>query len=239
MDPHDLRIKHASQDPDWRTPPEMVQKLLGIFPLQIDLAATLTSRVVPLYLGPDQPAAVVQDALTTSWMAAAADWDVTPCGFLNPPYSLQKIKELRRELELRLLQNEIEEQRELIRVHYAGLVRALRVESWAEKAYDESLQGFTTIAVLPYAPQTKWFRTYVMGHRTPTLRNFGGELANTDAWAGHAALDYWRLSHRVTFRRPDGRTAANANINSCIVIWGPNPGFVGPWVPSGRYWSYR
>jgi len=58
-------------------------------------------------------------------------------------------------------------------------------------------------------------------------------------WAGHAALDYWKMPHRVSFLQPDGSPSNNANVNTCIVHWGPNPGFVGPWVPSGRYWSYR
>jgi hypothetical protein len=58
-------------------------------------------------------------------------------------------------------------------------------------------------------------------------------------WVGHAALDYWRIPHRVSFLQPDGTPSNNAGVNTCVIHWGPNPGFVGPWVPSGRYWSYR
>jgi hypothetical protein len=146
-------------------------------------------------------------------------------GFLNPPYSLT---------EIRVLQDAATSGA----IAYApdvldAKIRALRIEEWARKAYEESLRGFTTIGVFPYAPQTKWFRQYVMGHQRIAP---GGD---PHSWRGHAALDYWRLSHRVPFLRADGSPAGGANVNTCIVHWGPNPGFVGPWVPSGRYWSYR
>ena len=35
------------------------------------------------------------------------------------------------------------------------------------------------------------------------------------------------------------KTAANAPGNTCIVIWQANPGYVGPWQPTLRYWSYK
>lgn len=215
MNKHKLQMLHSSGQCDWRTPPELYAALARSFPFEVDLAATADNALVEVdgganvsYLGPDHPDTAFQDALQVRWHTLGR------CGFLNPSYSLSLYSD----------------------GLAAGVDRAdlqwLLIESWAKKAYEESLRGFTTVGVFPYAAQTEWFRTYVMGHTAP-LRH--GDVI----FPFHAALDYWRLSHRVSFLQPSGEPASNSNVNTCIVIWGPNPGFVGPWVPSGRYWSYR
>lgn len=209
MNEHKLQMLHSSGACDWRTPPELYEALATVFPFDIDLAATAENALVGnedgcVYLGPDHPNPSYRDALQVDWH------DTGKVGFLNPTYSLSLYSDGLK----------------------SGIDRAdlqfLLIESWARKAFSESEQGFTTIGVFPYAAQTEWFRTYVMGH-----------TQDGNGWRGHAALDCWRLPHRVTFLRADGTAAANANVNTAIVIWGPNPGFVGPWAPSMRYWSYR
>jgi hypothetical protein len=213
MDAHRKAIIHGSGQSCWRTPPQMVEALAAVFPFQLDLAATSESCIAPAlhHLG---PGGLVEDALAYPWVEVADKYSLHRWGFLNPPFSLSEIRERKQH----------------------GAVKAdtdhLRIEKWAQKAYEESLQGFSTIGVFPYAPQSKWFRRYVMGH----VPRYG---APGEGWSGHAALDYWRLPHRVSFLQPDGSKSNNAGVNTCIVHWGPNPGFVGPWVPSGRYWSYR
>lgn len=210
MNDHKLQMLHSSEQADWRTPPELYTALARTFAFDVDLAATLDSCLVlregekgvnAYYLGPDHTDLAMRDALQVPWHTLGT------VGFLNPPYSLSLYSDGLK----------------------AGVVREdlqwLLIENWARKAFNESEAGFTTIGVFPYAPQTEWFRFYVMGHG--------------NSWRGHAALDYWKLPHRVSFLRANGEPAANANVNTCIVIWGPNPGFVGPWVPSGRYWTYR
>ncbi len=97
---------------------------------------------------------------------------------------------------------------------------------WIKKAWRESYVGATVIGVLPFSPQTEWYRDYIYGH--------SGFL---DLF--HAAAEERRLSHRVTFLRPDGTPADNAPGNTVIIVWRPNPGYVGPWQPAVRYWSYR
>ncbi len=106
------------------------------------------------------------------------------------------------------------------------------IEPWIEKAFTESIQGCTIVGVLPFSPQTSWFRQYVYGHE-PRLRGI--------PFTGfHAAMEVRVLPYRVTFIDPDtNETAANAPGNTCIVIWQPNPGYVGPWQPTVRYWGYR
>ena len=234
MDAHKARMRTSSEDPNWRTPPEMVKVLGAVFPIEVDLAATLDAHVgthlnldIHAYFGPDHPRSDWQDSLRVPWH------DFYKVGFLNAPYSISKIRELRKVQK--------EEEREFSwssasRQAWEERRNALRIADWARKAYEESLLGFTTIGVFPYAPQTDWFRAYVMGHTTKRKTIYTVE---DRAVPFHAALDYWRIPHRVNFLRSDGSKAANANVNTCVVIWGPNPGFVGPWVPSGRYWDYR
>lgn len=217
MNTHKLQMLHSSADCDWRTPQAMFDRLDQTFHFDLDLAATGESSLVfddetSYYLGPDHPVPSMRDALTTSWHTLGK------VGYLNPPYSLT------------LYKTGLD----------AGVDRAelqwLLIESWAAKAYQESLMGFTTVGAFPYAAQTEWFRQYVMGHDLKTAK------ANKDqrmGWSGHAALDCWRVPHRVSYLRADGSPAANANVNTCIIIFGPNPGLVGPWSPSFRYWSFR
>lgn len=222
MNDHRLQMLHSSQECDWRTPPALYEALAATFPIEIDLAANaeacLTVRDdMNYFLGPDHPNPQMRDALKVPWH------ELGKCGFLNPSYSLT------------LYSDGIK----------AGVDRSelqwLLIDNWARKAYQESLLGFHTIGVFPYASQTEWFRRYVMGHIETPIQSMTdpAECTYQVGWAGHAALDFWRLPHRVSYLRADGKPAANANVNTCVVHWGPNPGFVGPWVPSGRYWSYR
>ena len=218
MDKHKLQMLQSSQEADWRTPTELVVALQRTFPLELDLAATAESAVIQkgdevFYLGPDHPNPELRDALRVPWHTMGR-W-----GFLNPTYSLS------------LYSDGLATQ--VPREDLAFLL----IENWASKAYQESLKGFHTIGVFPYAAQTQWFREYVFGHGLKVAR--ANKRPNTPDWSGHAALDYWILPHRVDFLKANGDRAANANVNTCIVHWGPNPGFVGPWMPSGRYWTYR
>ncbi len=105
----------------------------------------------------------------------------------------------------------------------------LPLEPWLKKAWDESQAGATVVGVLPFNPQTQWFRSWV----------YGQFIEAKAGWMGHAAMEVRMLPHRVTFNRPDGTPADNAPGNTCIVVWRPNPGYVGPWQPAMRYWSYR
>lgn len=226
MRSHDKAIIHGSGESRWRTPPELFEKLDQTFDFAIDAAADETNHLCDHWLG---PGGMYADALTVDWTIALreaihhddpkllypaeAAWGRAI--FFNPPYSKSEISALRK----------------------AGVsaddpqIRALKVESWAKKAYEESLNGVTSVGLLPYAPQSVWFRQYVKGHLIEKKRSVG--------WSGHAALDYWELAHRVSYLQPDGSPAANAGVNTVVVIWGPNPGWVGPWMPGGKTWSYR
>ena len=102
-----------------------------------------------------------------------------------------------------------------------------RIANWAKKCWEESQRGATIVGLFPFAPQTDWYRRYVYGHRQD-----GG-------WEGHAAKEERRLPHRISFLHPEGKPAANAGVNTTIIVWGPMKGAVGPWLPHAYYWSWK
>lgn len=118
------------------------------------------------------------------------------------------------------------------KVYRATKNPAMLIENWARKCFVEAQRGCTVVGLFPFSPQTEWYRQWVMGHAIPPRTEFG-------TWSGFAASEVWRLPHRVSFLRSDGTEADNAGHNVVVVIWRPDPGFVGPWVPAERYWSYR
>lgn len=215
---HDQALIHSSEDPNWRTPDACFEKLKAAFNFRIDAAATVYDRKCSEYFGPDHLAESRVDALQVDWH------DYVNCSceaiFLNPPYSRKQY---------RLTKSP-----------------AMLIDNWARKCWEESQRGCTIVGVFPFSPQTEWYTRYVYGHikGTQTAGKSGvpaseWETREVVSWSGHAAMEEWRLPHRISFLRPDGSKAANAGVNSVIVVWRPNPGFVGPWQPAVRYWSYR
>lgn len=226
MSTHDQRILHSSESPDWRTPRECFDALDREFVFEWDLAADATSTLCTAadsvwYLGPGSPHG--EDALTVAWHKL-----LSPVGFLNPPFS--------RRLAAAYRTGRIKNEDHWVS-HEQNPAKALwyEIDAWAEKCWTESQLGATIVGLFPFAPQTDWYRQYVYGHCIPE----GAPVGREYAWSGHAAREERRLSHRISFLRPDGSTAANAGVNTAIVVWKPSPGIVGPWQPHSFYWSYR
>jgi hypothetical protein len=226
MKDHDQRLIHSSDDPNWRTPEPCFAALHEEASFTIDLAADRESRLVPIWLGPGSP--IAEDALLADWLDVCARHHLDPFGFLNPPFS----RKLARAYRTGRLQVEGEWQPHPVDLQKSA---SYEVESWAKKCWEESRRGMTIYAVLPFAPQTEWYRQYVYGHDIP----IGAPLSPEFQWKGHAALQERRLPHRISFVRPDGSPAENAGVNSVIVKWEPTSRIVGPWQPHSFYWSYR
>lgn len=201
MDPHDKRIIHSSEEPNWRTPPECVVALHEEFGFCLDAAANETDHVLPHWFGPGSNMGA-EDALKVSWSAMVKTLDYQGPIFLNPPYS-KKAK--------------------------------MPIEPWLRKCWEESQQGCTIVALIPFSPQTSWYRQYVYGHCIPVGAPVGAEYS----WSGHAAREERRIPHRISYNRPDGSPAGNAGVNTAIIVWKPSKGIVGPWMPHQFYWSYR
>lgn len=53
------------------------------------------------------------------------------------------------------------------------------IEKWVKKAYDESLNGVTTVALLPARTDTSWFHNYI--HNKHEVRFLKGRIKFVDA----------------------------------------------------------
>lgn len=214
MDQHDQRIIHSSAESDWRTPPACFAALTRAFNFGWDLAADATSTLLT----------ADSSGLTAHYLGPGSShgqnsldvaWNelAYPVGFLNPPYSKTRYRETQDP--------------------------AYQIESWAQKAWEESRSGATVVGLFPFSPQTVWYRRFVYGHSGEEALPQALDRGTGHHWSGHAAMEEWRLPHRISFLRPDGSPASSAGVNSVVIVWRPNPGFVGPWQPAIRYWSYR
>ena len=113
----------------------------------------------------------------------------------------------------------------------AEVVRAelvLGVRCDVDDELELTVEGGTVVGVIPYSPQTEWWRTYVEGQQEKgaTLETF------------FAAREVRKIPHRVTFLRPDGSVEGSAGGNTAIVVWKPKHGICAPWVPFSPYWDY-
>jgi len=233
MSEHDQRILHSSEDPNWRTPSDCFAALDREFQFNLDLAADRTSTLVGVkmnsqieesYLGPGSHLA--ENALTTDWVALGDDpQDVS--GFLNPPFS-RTLAAAYRTGRIKRDGGWVEHPTD------PQLAQVYEIERWVRKCWEESQKGVTVVGLIPFAPQTDWYRHYVYGHIWD-----GGEPLGFWGWSGHAAREERRLPHRISFLRADGSKANNAGVNTAIIVWKPNPGIIGPWQPHQFYWSYR
>ena len=240
MSKHDQRVIHSSEDPDWRTPPECYQALHEEFDFTVDAAADSTSSLCTYYLGPGSD--LGEDTLAVD----LSSWPKSHRFFLNPPFS--------RTLTAAYRTGKIKQDGAWVEYELnPEKARSYEIEAWAEWCHRWSRAGFTIVSILPFAPQTDWYRRHVMGHdnfvdnmnlqdvalRLEEVTGHQIDLPTLPLWSGHAAREERRLPHRISFLRPDGSKAANAGVNSAIVVWKPNPGIVGPWQPHSFYWSYR
>jgi len=226
MDAHDQRVIHSSNESNYRTPPACFQALDQEFHFYVDAAADRASALCRTWLGPESPEG--SNALVLDWYQYA---DLGAL-FLNPPFS----KTLVNAYNTGRIKIEDEGGERIWVPHEQNpeKAKAYDIANWAEKCWEESQRGATIVGVFPFAPQTEWYRHYVMGH----------EIVETDAgprvdWRGHCAREERRLPHRISFLTPDGQPTGNAGVNSVILVWRPNHGIVGPWQPHSFYWSYR
>lgn len=103
------------------------------------------------------------------------------------------------------------------------------IDPWIEMMAREGELG-TTVGIIPYSPQTRWWREFVEGET-------------------YTATEIRRFPARIKFDPPiepyhDERgnlveyngSAPGANINNVVVIYKPTEEYLGRWAPLVRYW---
>jgi hypothetical protein len=108
---------------------------------------------------------------------------------------------------------------------------SMPIGPWIEKCWQEAQKGLTIVGVIPYSPQTEWWREWVEGHEL-------GPANPVYTCRFFAARETRKIPHRVTFLRQDGSVEGNAGGNTAIVVWKPANGIQGPWVPWAPYFDY-
>ncbi len=198
---HTEAVQHSSVSPDWRTPPALYATLDAEFCFVLDAAATAQDKLCPHYFGPDHVNPKLRNALDVDWAAF-----VRGCYDITGALSRSAI---------------------WINPPYSRKL-SLPITPWLEKCWQEAQRGCTIVGVIPYSPQTEWWRTYVEGQQEEgaTLKMF------------FAAREVRKIPHRVTFLRPNGEVEGNAGGNTAIVVWRPKHGVCAPWVPWSPYFEY-
>jgi hypothetical protein len=209
MRDHDRRIIHSSVESDYRTPMELISSLDEEFHFTTDVCASHRNALFAKWFGPGHQDPARRDALYNG------TWGTGP-HFINPPYSKKRADELRK----------------------AGAPepewRCYLIERWAERCWMESLTQ-VVVGLFPYSSQTAWWKEHVWQ---------GGRMADGSKpeihWRWHRASEVRLFHHRLSYLDPEGIPTGNsAGVNSAVIVWKPPCGYVEPWVPTVRYWTYE
>lgn len=174
MKSHDDQVRHSSESPDWRTPPELFAALDRQFHFGLDAAASADSRLVENYLGPDHPFEYRQDAQSHElfWWHAAMQRPV----FINPPWSRAQLR--------------------------ATKDPSYDIAIWAETCARQAVDhGATVVGIFPASTQTKWWQGWIrhgpykaheireIPHRVTFLLPDGTTVGNA---GGNTAVIIWQ-----------------------------------------------
>lgn len=213
MNKHDKRIIHSSVESKWRTPDDLFSALDREFDFVLDAAARSVDAKCANYLGPDHENKALRDALVVDWYAHVVSLAYHGRARLAAKLSIGSV-----------FDNPPYSRKGYRESVEAGKPnRALLIEEWVEKCAREAARGLTVVGVIPAATQTRWWHEFI---RSGPLK----------------ASEIRTLPHRVTFERPAGSKETetnNAGGNTAIVIWRPDPGYLGDWQPAERVWTYR
>jgi phage N-6-adenine-methyltransferase len=109
----------------------------------------------------------------------------------------------------------------------------LTCEPWVQKAADEAMFGFTTVALLPVRTDTQWWNAYVM--QADEIRTIPHRVHFTvpaDVFEAHNR-------RRVAQGKKPLKKLGGAGFPSAVVIWRPRRRIIHQSGPILRTWDYR
>lgn len=216
MKKHSDRVMHSSAFPDWGTPSDLVFALESEFGrILLDAAASCANTKGSTYYGLDHDDEKRRDGLARSWYDDAEQ--------LAPMVVLCR----GREVVTRALPPIVFVNPPYSREH------GIQIGPWVEKSYEESLKGALVLGVLPQSSQTKWWQKWV--RRAHEIRDVPHRVDFEASPSTLAAMN----EKRAKEGKPAIEEAWNAGNNTSVVIWKPNPGYVGHVEPVRRFWTYR
>jgi phage N-6-adenine-methyltransferase len=107
------------------------------------------------------------------------------------------------------------------------------IEPWVDKAAYEAERGLTVVGLLPASVQTDWWKRHV--RKADEIWFCQHRIKYVASAAMLAEIN----RRRVAAGKKPVAKAWGAGNNSAVVIWRPDPGFVGNVDPITRYWSWR
>jgi phage N-6-adenine-methyltransferase len=208
-------VTHSSVFSDWGTPAEVFDPLDRYFGFCLDVCASAENAKVPSnYFGLDHVDAARRNALAADWRTAAAS------GGFDLPAGLQLFEGKR--IGATAFMNP-PFSREL----------HIPIEPWIAKACYEAERGLTVVGLVPASVQTAWWKRWV--RRADEIWFVQHRIRYVASEVMLGAINAKRLEQK---KKPIAQ-AWGAGNNSAIVVWRPDPGFVGHAEPIIRYWSWK
>lgn len=192
---HAHDVLTSSTDPNWRTPQWLFDALHREFGFILDCAADAGTYKVRDWLGPGSH--ILEDGLGVPWVEVVDTLADMPGADRSDRVAL------------------------FVNPPYSQKLK-MPIEPWVKMAA-EAGERITTVAILPYATQTKWWADYVYGSL-------------------YRAVQIRRFHCRISFDPPIGsdKPKLNANVNTAVVVWSPlGQQIAEPWVPHEFYWNVR
>lgn len=113
----------------------------------------------------------------------------------------------------------------------------IRIEPFIETAATWAQRGLTVVGVAPASIQTVWWQKFIRSGslKASEIRHIPHRVDFEASPETLAAINAKRLS----LGKETVTEAWNAGGNTAVVIWRPDPGYVGDWQPAERYWTWR
>ncbi len=177
METHDQQVIWSSSEAEWRTPPQLYDRLHAEFHFGLDAAATAANSCHKYYLGPDHPDPARRDAQahTCGWLDCTEYGDVPLPIWINPPYSRKLLRETGNP--------------------------SFDISQWAATCALQAAKGATVVGLFPYSVQTEWWYAWVrhgiykareirtIPHRVSYLRPDGSPAGNA---GGNSCVIIWQ-----------------------------------------------